>query len=104
MDDRTSFVQKVHWIFNISHDLRHLCRGKRIQTSRHSDFGTLRNRGASCNLEMISMIFAAVFWDAADPCSVKIALATDSSFAVSFRSTTRLLHFSDFGFTSAFLR
>ena len=70
------------------HDLGHSCRGGRIQMSGHSDLGIFNNFGtssifswvsedaasAACpsqpgNLEMISMIFAAVIWDADDPCS-----------------------------------
>ena len=75
----------------LDHDLEHLCRGRRIQTFGHSEFGILSNLGASSNftweladtasaacpsqpgnLAMTSMIFAAVIWDADEPCSVKL--------------------------------
>ena len=70
----------------LDHDFGHLCRGRRIQMSGHSDFGIFNNLWASSiltwvqadtasaarpwqpgNLEMISMILAAVIWDAEDP-------------------------------------
>ena len=73
----------------LDHDFDHLCRVRRIQMSGHSDFGILNNLWASSiftwvsadtasaacpsqpgNLEMISMILAAVIWNADDPCSV----------------------------------
>ena len=76
----------------LDHDFGHLCRGRRIQMSGHSDFGNFNNLWASSiftwvwadtasaacpsqpgNLEMISMILAAVIWDANDPCSVNTA-------------------------------
>ena len=74
----------------LSHDFGHLCRGRRIRTSGHSDFGILSNFGASfkiswvkadtaaCptqpgNLARTSIIFAAVICDADEPCSVKTA-------------------------------
>ena len=60
----------------LDHDLGHLCRGRRIQMSGHSDFGIFNNLGASSiftfektdtasaacpsqpgNLEMISITF-----------------------------------------------
>ena len=76
----------------LDHDSGHLCRGRRIQMSGHSDFGTFNNSGASSiftwveadtapaacpahcgSLDMISMTFAAVICDADDPCSVNTA-------------------------------
>ena len=76
----------------LDRDLGHLCRGRRIQMSGHSYFGIFNNLWASSiftwvyadtasvacpsqpgNLEMISMILAAVIWDAEDPCSVNTA-------------------------------
>ena len=76
----------------LDHGLGHLCRGRRIHMSGHSDFGIFNNLRASSiftwveadtasdacptqpgNLEMISMIFAAVICDADDPCSVNTA-------------------------------
>ena len=76
----------------LDHDLGHLCFGRHIQISGHSDFGIFTNVGASfiltwvkadaasaaCpahpgSLEMISMTFAAVICDADDPCSVNTA-------------------------------
>ena len=72
-------------------DFGHLCRGRRIHTSgHHPDFGILSNLGAYSNftkvyadiasaacpsqagcLAMTSITFAAVIWDADEPCSVK---------------------------------
>ena len=76
----------------LDHDFGHLCRGRRIQMSGHSKFGIFNNFGtfsiftcvladtasAACpehpgSLDMISMTFAAVIWDADDPCSVNTA-------------------------------
>ena len=92
-DDRTVFVQEErlglrYW----TTDFGHWCRARRIQTSGHCDLEILRKLGASSiftwvyadtasaacpsqpgNLEMISMILAAVIWDAEDPCSVNTA-------------------------------
>ena len=47
-DDHTDFVQEErlglpYW----THDFGHLCRGRRIQMSGHSDLGTFSNFGAS---------------------------------------------------------
>ena len=56
------------------------------------------------NLEMISMTFAAVIWDAEDPCSVNTAWDPESSFTISPRSTTRPLHFWCFASNSAFFK
>ena len=72
----------------LDHDLAHLCFDRRIQISGHSDFGIFKNLGASsiltwvkadtasaacpahpCSLDIMSMTFAAVIWDADDPCS-----------------------------------
>ena len=93
-DDHTDSVHEEqlglrYW----NHDLGHLCRGRRIQMSGHSDFGIFNNLGASSihtrvsadtasaacpahpgSLEMISMIFATVICDADEPCSVNTAL------------------------------
>ena len=70
----------------------HLCRGRRIHMSGHSDLGIFqqswsilqfylsmgRTASAACpsqpgNLAVTSIIFAAVIWDADEPCSVKTA-------------------------------
>ena len=104
----------------VTHDLGHLCRGSRIQTSGHSDFQILSNVGASSNftwvsadtasaagppqpdnLAITSMIFAAVICDADEPCSVKTALAPEPSFAMSPLSTTLPLYFCNLGSFSA---
>ena len=72
----------------LDHDFGHLCRGRRIQMSGHSDFWFLYNLWASSiftwpeadtasaawpahpgSLDMISMTFAAVICDAGDPWS-----------------------------------
>ena len=66
-----------------------MCRGRRIRTSGHSDFGILSNLGASSsltcvytdtacpsqsgNLAITSTTFEAVIWDAEEPCSVNTA-------------------------------
>ena len=82
----------------LDHDFGHLCRGRRIQMSGHSDFGIFNNSWASSiftwvkadtasaacpsqpgNLEMISMILPAVIWDAEDACSVNTAQDPESS-------------------------
>ena len=81
------------------HDLGHLCRGRRIQKSEHSDFEILSNLGASSNfiwvyvdtasaacpsqsgnLAITSITSAAVIWDAEEPCSARTAWAPESSF------------------------
>ena len=82
----------------VAQDLGHLCRGRRFQTSGHSDFGILSNLGASSNftwkadaasaagpsqpgnLAITSITFAAVIWGADEPCSVKTAWAPESFF------------------------
>ena len=91
-----------HWIFNIfPWILGHLCRGRRILTSGHSDFGRFNNLGASSILEckltlrrllvpaqsrsmaMTSITCASVIWDADEPCSVNTAQEPESSFTMS---------------------
>ena len=76
----------------LDHDFGHLCRGRRIQMSGHSDLGIFNNLWASSiftwvladtasaacpsqpgNLEIISMTFAAVICDADEPCSMNTA-------------------------------
>ena len=76
----------------LDHDYGHLCRGRRIQMSGHSDLWIFSNfrassiftwvladtPSASCpsqpgNLNMISLTFAAVICDADDPCSLNAA-------------------------------
>ena len=48
MGDRANFVREVSQdLKNFPHGFGHLCRGKRIQTSGHSDFGILSNFRAS---------------------------------------------------------
>ena len=71
-----------------AHDFGHLCRGRRIRISGHSDFGILTNFGvfhiqadtasAACpaqsgGLAMTSITSAAVICDADEPCSVNTA-------------------------------
>ena len=73
------------------HDLGHLCRGRRIQTSGRTDLGGFSNAAASSiltwvqtdtasacpahpgSLAMTSITFAAVICDADEPCSVNTA-------------------------------
>ena len=76
----------------LDHDFGHLCRGRRIQMSGHSDLGIFNNFGAcsiftrvqadtasaACpaqpgSLEMISMTFPAVICDADGRCAVNTA-------------------------------
>ena len=76
----------------LDRDFGHLCRGRRIQMSGHSDFGIFKKVGASStltwvytdtasaacpehpgSLDMISMTFAAFICDADEPCSVNTA-------------------------------
>ena len=43
-DDHTDFVQEERLGLSIlDHDFGHLCRGRRIQMSGHSDFGIINN-------------------------------------------------------------
>ena len=42
-DDHTDSFEEERWIFNTDHDLGHLCRGRRIQMSGHSDLGIFNN-------------------------------------------------------------
>ena len=109
--NRTSFVQEI------PRDLQFFlmilaiwCRGRCIQTSGHSDLGILSNQGASSNFHRVYadtasaacpsqsgnlattfFIFAAVIWDADEPCSVKAAWAPESSFTVD-RTPTHNTH------------
>ena len=47
-DDRTDFAQEERLGSSIlDHDFGHLCRGRRIQMSGHSDLGMFNNCGAS---------------------------------------------------------
>ena len=102
MDDRRSFVPEVPRDLNFSYDFGHLCRGRRIQTSGHSDFGISSNLGAPFNFirvyadpasaacpsqsgSLAIITFAAVICDADEPCSVKTARAPESSFTMSPR-------------------
>ena len=76
----------------LDHDLGHLCRGRRVQISGHSNFGIFNNvdvssiltwfvadtASAACpdnpgSLHIMSMTFAEVICDADDPCSVNTA-------------------------------
>ena len=100
-------------------DSGHPCRGRRIHKSGLSDFGFLSNLGASSsftcvytdtasaacpsqsgNLAITSISFAAVIWDADEPCSEKTAWAPESSFTMSPRSTTLPVNFCNFGSNS----
>ena len=42
-DDHTDFAQEATGSSILDHDLGHLCRGRRIQMSGHSDLGILNN-------------------------------------------------------------
>ena len=99
-----------------AHDFGHLWRGRRIHVSGHSDLGFLSSLWASSNftwvkadtasaanpsqpgnLAITSMIFAAVIWDASEPCSSETVKAPESSFTMSPRSTTLPLYFRNCG-------
>ena len=105
----------------LDHDFGHLCSGRRIQMSGHSDLGIFSNFVASfiftwekadtataaCpaqpgSLEMTSMTFGAVICDADDPCSVNTVQDPESSFTISPRRTTRPLYFWCFASNSGF--
>ena len=47
------------------------------------------------SLDIVSMTFAAVIWDADDPCSVNTAYEPESSFTMSPRNTTPYLYIFD---------
>ena len=87
----------------LDHDLGHLCFGRRIQMSGHSDFGFFF-------LEHLPFLparpahLAAVICAADDPYSVNTAYDPVSSFTMAPRSTIRPLYFWYFGSNSAFLR
>ena len=104
-------------------DFGHLRLGRRIHESGHADFRILINLGASSistwvyadaasagcpsqsgTLAITSITFAAVIWDADEPCSVKTAKAPESSFTMSPRRTTLPLYFWNFSSNCAFLR
>ena len=101
----------------LSHDFGHLCRGRRVQKSGHSDFGNFEQfcsilqftcvqadtASAACpsqpgTLAITSIILAAVICDADEPCSVKTAQAPDSSFTMSPLNTALPLYFYSLGF------
>ena len=44
----------------LDHDFGHLCRGRRIQMSGHSDFGNVNNDGASSILTWVYADIASV--------------------------------------------
>ena len=111
-DDRYRFRSRGKTgSFMLDHDLGHLCRGRRLQISGHSDFGIFSNVGASfhfdlgvsgycicclscaSSLEVMYMTLAAFICDADDPCSVITAYDPESSFTMSPRSTTLPLYF-----------
>ena len=71
----------------IAQDFCHLCRGRRIHTSGHSDYGILRNPGGSCKFT----------WEKADTASAacpsqsgKLAI-TATTFAAVIRGRRRAL-------------
>ena len=107
-DDRTDFLREgITGSSMFAHDFDHKCRGRRIQKSGQSDFGILSNLAASSNFPWVqaeaasaacpsqprslattSITFAALVWDADEPCSVKTAQAPESSCTMSPCSTT----------------
>ena len=91
---------------------RHLYRGRRVQTSGHSDSGCFSNVGESSTLTWVqadtaslacpahpgrlaitSWTFASVICDADEPCSVNTAKDPESSFTILPRSSTGPLYF-----------
>ena len=108
----------------LDHDLGHLCRGRRIQMSGHSDFGFFNNLWASsiftwvlrwycvCCLSIAARQSGADIHDLGG-CHLRCwrSLFSDilrktlrSSFAISPRRTTRPLYFWCFASKSAFFR
>ena len=99
-------------------DVGHLCFGRRIQISGHSDFGVFNDDGASsiltwvsantasaaCPAQPGSLAMTSVICDADGPCSINTACDPESSFTVSPRSTTLPLYFWYWGSSSEFLR
>ena len=111
------------WVFDTGPWFVHLCFGRRIQISGHSDFGILNDVDASSiltwvqadtasaacpahpsSLKIMSMTFAGVICDAGDPCPANNAYDPESSFTMSPRSTTLPLYFWCWGSNSEFLR
>ena len=107
----------------LDRDFRHLCLGRRIHTSGHSDFGIFINLGVSSsviwvyadtaskacfsqsvNFAIICMIFVAVICDVDDLYSVNTAQASESSFTMLSRSSTHPLYFWSFYFNSAIFK
>ena len=102
VDVRSNFVREEPQNLQcFAHDLGYLCRGRRIHISGHSDFAIFQHYGrilqillectrilhqsAACSsqsgyLGITSIAFAAVIWDADEPCSVKAAKVPESSF------------------------
>ena len=121
-DDRSGF--KGTTVSSIlDNDLGHLCRGKRVQMSGHSDFVIFSNFGESSifiwayantasaaftaqpdSLDMISMTFVAVICDADEFFSISTAYDPESSFSTCPRRTTRPLYFGCFASNSAFFK
>ena len=108
--------KRNNWVFELDHDLGTLCRGTRIHMSGHADLGGFSNGWASSfltsvqadtasaacpahpgRLAMTSITFAAVIWDAEEPCSVNTAREPESSFTMSPLSAGWPLYFWNFG-------
>ena len=89
------------WSSMLAQDFGLLCRGRRVHITGHSDWGMLSNLGASSNfawvfadtasaacpsqsgnLAITVITFAAVIWDADEPCSAKTAQAPSWSFTM----------------------
>ena len=92
------FRLKNPGIYDVWHDLRHFCRGRRVHISGQSDVVIFSNFGApsiytwvfadtasaaclvqSSSLAMTSITLAAVIWDADEPCSVNTALSINET-------------------------
>ena len=124
MGDHVSFVQEVTWDLQCFPMILAFCVVE--DASKHVDIlslGILSNlrafsnciweksdiASAGCpsqpgNLAITSIIFAAVVWDADEPCSVNIASAPESSFlfvSLCFQNSSLLLPISHAGLVSS---
>ena len=100
-----------------AHDSGHLCRGKRIHTSAHCDFGNCPQILLECtrilhqlpvrrnmvNLKQHTLLVRKQFGKQKSSVQLKTAWAPKSSFTMSPRSTTLPLHFCNVGSNSSFL-
>ena len=106
----------------LDQDFGHLCRGRRIHTAGHSDLGILSNLGASsiftdvwadtastacpsqsANLATTSITFAALIWNADEPCPQKLRKLQSLLLQCHHGARLCLLYFCNLGYNSAFV-